>query len=497
MAAKPAADRCSIGAVVDSEASDEAALWQWLADYAQRYRASLGERPVAAPADSLAIARKLSELEPFRQHGISALACIRELVTVAEPGITAMSGPRFAGWVVGGTLPAALAADWLTSTWDQNAGVGEGAPAATAFENAALAWVAALLKLPPDANGALVTGAMSANFCCLAAARGQLLDAASWDVQQRGLFGAPALRVLVGHERHETIDKAVRLLGLGKQALTCVDADGQGRMRASALARTLEHCAEPVVVCAQAGNVNSGAFDPLAEIADCVSRHRERRGPGSAWLHIDGAFGLWARAAEPQAPELSALARGAERADSWATDAHKVLNVPYDSGIVLCREPRTLRRAMEIGGAYLDSGQQRTTYQPGLLSPELSRRARGFALWAALRQLGDAGVSELVVRYAKNARCFARAIGDRAGLRVLNDVCFNQVVVLVDARAGTEPAAWTTGILRALRADGTCYATPSFWHGKPVIRFSFCNASTTEQDTLRMADALLRVVGST
>ncbi|HEY6080543.1 MAG TPA: pyridoxal-dependent decarboxylase [Polyangiaceae bacterium] len=482
--------------MVDSGSSEEAALWQWVADYAQRYRASLGERAVAARADSQAIAGKLSELEPLRQQGISALECIQELVALAEPGITAMSGPRFAGWVVGGTLPAALAADWLTSIWDQNAGVGEGAPAATAFENAALTWVAALLKLAPGVNGTLVTGAMSANFCCLAAARGQLLETAGWDVQQRGLFGAPPLRVFVGHERHETIDKAVRLLGLGKQALTCIEADGQGRLRPAALARELEQCAEPVVVCAQAGNVNSGAFDALAEVADCVSQHRERRGPGSAWLHIDGAFGLWARATAERAPELAALARGAERADSWATDAHKVLNVPYDSGIALCREPRTLRHAMEISGAYLESGQPRATFQPGLLSPELSRRARGFALWAALRQLGEAGVSELVSRYAENARCFAQAIGGRADLRVLNEVCFNQVVVRADAKAGADPAACTTRLVQALQAEGTCYATPSYWHGKPVIRFSFCNASTTQRDALRMAEALVRVVES-
>jgi glutamate/tyrosine decarboxylase-like PLP-dependent enzyme len=482
--------------VVDSASNDEAALWRWVADYAGQYRASLGERAVAARVDGQEIARTLTALERLPLQGKSALECVKELVALAEPGITAMSGPRFAGWVTGGTLPAALAADWLTSTWDQNAGVGEGAPAATAFENAALSWVTALLKLPPGVNGTLVTGAMSANFCCLAAARGHLLEAAGWDVQQQGLFGAPALRVLVGQERHETIDKAVRLLGLGKQSLTCIEADGQGRLRPSVLARELEACVEPVVVCAQAGNVNSGAFDPLADVADCVSRHRERRGPNSVWLHVDGAFGLWVRAAQPGDRDLAALAQGADRADSWATDAHKVLNVPYDSGIALCREPRTLRRAMEIGGAYLGSGQPRTTFQPGLLSPELSRRSRGFALWAALRQLGESGVSEMVTRYAENARCFAHALRGQAGLRVLNDVCFNQVVVQVDAKAGSDAAAWTTGVVRGLQAEGTCYATPSYWHGRPVIRFSFCNASTTEGDALRMADALVRVIGS-
>jgi glutamate/tyrosine decarboxylase-like PLP-dependent enzyme len=465
-----------------------------VADYAARYRSSLGERPVASQVDSETVASKLRELESLPNEGTSALDCVEELVALAEPGITAMSGPRFAGWVVGGTLPAALAADWLTATWDQNAGVGEGAPAATAFENAALAWVVALLRLPKAVKGTLVTGAMSANFSCLAAARGHLLEAVGWDVQQRGLFGAPALRVIVGHERHETIDKAARLLGLGKQALTCVEVDGQGRLRASVLARELERCAEPVVVCAQAGNVNSGAFDALEEVAESVSRHRERRGPGSVWMHVDGAFGLWARAAESRAPELAALCRGAERADSWATDAHKVLNVPYDCGIALCREARSLRRAMETGGAYLESGQPRTTFNSGLLSPELSRRARGFALWAALRQLGQSGVSELVARYAENARSFAHALTGSVGLRVLNDVCFNQVVVLAEPQAGVDPAAWTTRVVQALQTEGTCYATPSSWHGRPVIRFSFCNASTTREDARRMAEALRRVI---
>lgn len=474
--------------------NEDAELWHWVADYAARYRESLGERAVAARADSRAIASRLGELARLPEQGAPALECVKELVALAEPGITAMSGPRFAGWVVGGTLPAALAADWLTSTWDQNAGVGEGAPAATAFENAALSWVVQLLGLPASVNGVLVTGAMSANFCCLAAARGKLLSSVGWDVQQRGLFGAPSLRVLVGHERHETIDKAVRLLGLGKQAITCIEADGQGRLRPAALARELERSAEPVVICAQAGNVNSGAFDPLEEIAECVSSHRARRGPSSAWLHVDGAFGLWARAAESSAPELFALARGAERADSWATDAHKVLNVPYDSGIALCREPTSLRRAMEIGGAYLDSGQPRTTFQPGLHAPELSRRARGFALWAALRQLGQKGVSELVCRYAANARAFAQALGGRAGLHVQNEVCFNQVIVKIEAPAGSEPAAWTNRVVRALQLEGTCYATPSSWRGSPVLRFSFCNATTTERDALAMASALAGVV---
>lgn len=474
--------------------ADELELLQWVAQYAAQYRASLDERPVAARAGARAIAARLAELGPLPAEGVAPLDCIRELVAIAEPGITAMSGPRFSGWVVGGTLPAALAADWLTAAWDQNAGVGEGAPAATAFESAALSWIVEALGLPAGASGTLVTGAMAANFSCLAAARGQLLDSVGWDVQQQGLFGAPTIRVFVGHERHETIDKAIRLLGLGKRAMTCLETDGQGRLRSGALAEKLETCDGPVLVCAQAGNVNSGAFDPLDEIADCVGRYRERRGPGSAWLHVDGAFGLWTRATTT--PDLASLAQGVERADSWATDAHKVLNVPYDSGIALCREPRALRRAMEVGGAYLASGQEHTSFQPALLAPELSRRARGFAVWAALRQLGRRGLSELLTGYAAHARAFAGALASAPSLRVLNEVCFNQVVVQALGPTGTDPAAWTTGVVRSLQAEGTCYATPSFWHGKPVIRFSFCNAATTEHDTRRSAEALLRVVGS-
>jgi glutamate/tyrosine decarboxylase-like PLP-dependent enzyme len=423
------------------------------------------------------------------REGRSAEQVVEELVRVATPGLTAMSGPRFFGWVVGGTLPAALAADWLTSVWDQNAGPAAGAPAATAFELTALRWVVELLALPEEACGALVTGAMAANFVGLAAARSHVLEGAGWDVEQRGLFQAPAVRVLAGHERHDTIDKAVRLLGFGKQAMGFVDVDAQGRLSSKALRRELERSAGPVIVCAQAGNVNSGAFDPFDEIAAAFAEHRRSRGEGLSWLHIDGAFGLWARAT----PSMAGLARGAELADSWATDAHKFLNVPYDCGIALTRHPHAHRRAMAVHGPYLSSGADRQWPSPGAFAPELSRRARGFALWAALRQLGRDGVEDLVTRCCSHARLLAAQLGAAAGLSVLNDVVFNQVVVKAQAPAGVDAGAFTWNLALAIQEEGTCYPTPTLWRSCPALRFSVINADTTADDILRSARAVIDV----
>ena len=361
-------------------------------EHAARYRSSLRERPVAAAANADEILAALEALGPLPEAGRSPREVLDELVEQAGPGLTSMAGPRFFGWVTGGTLPAALAADWMTSAWDQNAGPATGAPAASAFETIAVRWVCELLELPPATRGALVSGTTLANFTALAAARSEVLASAGWDVERDGLGGAPAVRVLVGRERHDSVDKAIRLLGLGKKALRHVDADGQGRLLPSALGRELAAGAGPVIVVAQAGNVNSGAFDPLEQIGAEVEAYRARGAPGLAWLHVDGAFGLWARAAA----ETRGLARGAERADSWATDGHKLLNLPYDSGLVLTRNPRAQRRAMAVQGAYLASGSTSVLSNPGALVPELSRRARGFALWAGLRQLGRSGVERLV-----------------------------------------------------------------------------------------------------
>jgi glutamate/tyrosine decarboxylase-like PLP-dependent enzyme len=402
-----------------------------------------------------------------------------------------MSGPRFFGWVTGGTLASALAADWLTTTWDQNAGPATGAPAAAAFELVALRWVAQLLGLPEQARGALVTGATLANLSALAGARSAVLAAADWDVEQDGLFGAPPVRVLVGRERHASIDKALRLLGFGKRALRVVEADAQGRLRPASLRVELDAWQGPVIVCAQLGNVDSGAFDPVDEIADVLDGWREPSAKGLAWLHVDGAFGLWARASRSLAP----LARGVERADSWATDAHKTLNVPYDSGIVLTRHPEAQRRAMAISAAYLSSGGAPALPNPGALTPELSRRARSFALWAALRELGRQGVDELVTRCAAHARQFARALSTVAGLRVLNEVVFNQVVLGAEPRAGVEPHDTVRELCLELQREGTCYATPTLWRGSPALRFSIVNSLTTESDIQCSADAVRRVYG--
>jgi glutamate/tyrosine decarboxylase-like PLP-dependent enzyme len=458
-------------------------------EHALAWRRSLGTRAVAAAASTDSVHAELLALGGVPAHGRAPAQVLEELVRLAEPGLTAMSGPRFFGWVTGGTLASALAADWLTATWDQNAGPATGAPAAAAFELVALRWVVELLGLPDQTRGALVTGATLANFSALAGARSQVLAAAGWDVEQDGLFGAPAVRILAGVERHASIDKALRLLGFGKRALRVVEADAEGRLRPGALRLELAAWTGPVIVCAQLGNVDSGAFDPMDEIADAVAEYRARCSAGLAWLHVDGAFGLWARASR----SLSPLARGVERADSWATDAHKTLNVPYDSGIVLTRHPEAQRRAHAIHAAYLASGSATALPNPGALTPELSRRARSFALWAALRQLGRQGVDELVTGCAALARRLAHELSAVAGLRVLNEVVFNQVVLGAEPPAGMDAHEGIRALCLALQREGSCYATPTLWRGSPALRFSVVNADTNAADIARSADALRRV----
>jgi glutamate/tyrosine decarboxylase-like PLP-dependent enzyme len=457
--------------------------------HAVDYRDALRVRPHAAPQGVDAIFGTLVALGTLPAEGRPPRAVLDELVALAEPGLTSMAGPRFFGWVTGGTLPIALAADWMTSAWDQNAGPATGAPAASAFEVAALRWVCELLDLPAETRGALVSGATMANFTALAAARHQVLAAAGWDVEQDGLGGAPPVYFLIGRERHDTIDKVVRLLGFGKRALRQIDADAQGRIVPAALRRELAAAPGPVVVCAQAGNVNSGAFDPMLEIVAALDEHRAAHGSELSWLHVDGAFGLWARAAEA----TRSLAAGVERADSWATDGHKFLNLPYDSGIVLTRHARAQRRAMAVHGAYLSSGNPSALQNPGALVPELSRRARGFVLWAALRQLGRSGVAALVTRCVEHARRLAAELGSLDGFSVLNDVVFNQVVVRAAPPVGLEAEAYTRALVVAIQRDGTCYPTPTLWRGAPALRFAISNADTREGDILASAAAVSRV----
>lgn len=468
---------------------DEESLLRAALEHALAYRRSLPTRPVAAGATTETIGRALAALGPLPREGHPAPDVLSELVRLAEPGVTAMSGPRFFGWVTGGTLAAALAADWMTSAWDQNAGPAAGAPAANAFELAAVGWVVELLGLPEETRGALTTGATMANFTALAAARHQVLAAADWDVEKDGLFGAPKVRVLVGQERHDTIDKALRLLGFGKRAMCVIDSDGQGRMLPAALRRELVSSEGPVIVCAQAGNVNSGAFDPLKDIYDALADYRHRQGAERAWLHVDGAFGLWARAAAA----TRHLAAGTELCDSWTTDAHKYLNVPYDSGIVLTRHPRAHRRTMAVHGAYLSSGSGVEATTPGAFAPELSRRARGFVLWAALRQLGRSGLDELVTRSAELARLLGSELEKTAGLGVLNNIVFNQVVMRAAPPGGVPALDFTRDLVLAIQAEGTCYATPTIWRGVPAVRFSIINAATRAGDIIESARAVGRV----
>jgi glutamate/tyrosine decarboxylase-like PLP-dependent enzyme len=446
--------------------------------HARTFYDGLPERPVAARAAAEHILAALDG--PMPGPPTDAVEVIDELARAADPGLTAMPGGRFFGWVIGGALPAAVAADWLTSVWDQNCGSPAGTPAAAAVEQVALRWLAELFDLPRGCSGALVTGAQLANFVGLAAARHRVLHAVGWDLEEDGLAGAPPLSVVVGAERHDTVDRALRFLGVGRRQLVVVDADDAGRMRAERLAAALAGARGPTVVVAQAGNVNGGAVDPLAAIADEVDALRARLPAGAAWLHVDGAFGLWARVS----PALAHLVAGAERADSWASDAHKWLNTPYDCGIVFCRDADAHRAAIGTSAAYLPAQSEQAVRTPFDYTPELSRRARGFAVWAALRQLGRTGVVELVERSCALARRLADGLA-AAGAEVAA-VGLNQVV----ARFGDDER--TREVVRRVLADGTCYPTVTTWKGRAAMRLSVCNFRTDLDDVRRSIDAITR-----
>ncbi|HEX5849866.1 MAG TPA: pyridoxal-dependent decarboxylase [Rubrobacter sp.] len=399
------------------------------------------------------------------------------LARSAEPGLMATSGGRFFGFVIGGTMPTALAADWLASAWDQNAGLYVAAPAASVVEEACGAWLSELFGLPDGVTFGLVTGGQMANFTALAAARHHVLERAGWDVEADGLLGAPRVRVLAGEERHVTIDRALRFLGLGTSSLRPVPADGQGRMRPDALRSALAESSEPTIICAQAGNVNTGAIDPLDDICDAA---------GDAWVHVDGAFGLWAAAS----PSLRHLIRGLEHADSWATDAHKWLNVPYDSGLVFCAHPRAHRAAMGTQASYLVASETGERDQLDW-NPEASRRARGFPIYAAIRSLGRSGVADLVDRCCAHARRFAEALEREPGVEVLADVVLNQVLVrFLDP--GGDHGSRTRTVIRAVQEDGTCWLGGTTWQGQVAMRISVSNWSTTTEDVDRSVEAILR-----
>jgi glutamate/tyrosine decarboxylase-like PLP-dependent enzyme len=365
-----------------------------------RYLESLGERKVAPAPEAVAAIRGFDE--PLPLTSCRPAETLSLLDRLGSPATTAMAGPRFFGFVIGGTLPVTLAANWLAGAWDQNTGLFRPTPATAFLEQVALRWLLELLQLPRECGGAFVTGATVANLCGLAAARHAVLKRAGWNVERDGLFGAPAITVLIGAEAHPSVSKSLGVLGLGRSRVITVPVDGQGRMRADAL----PPIEGPAIVCVQAGNVNTGAFDPIDEI--CGRAHA-----AGAWVHVDGAFGLWAAAA----PRHAALCRGIGEADSWATDAHKWLNVPYDCGLAFVRDPHALRAAMAITAEYLPTETE--FRNPGDYTPELSRRARGVEVWAALRTLGRSGVAELIERNCAQARRFASKLA-AAGCEILN-----------------------------------------------------------------------------
>ncbi len=456
-----------------TESASDAERGDLLRDAAERgiaYRAGIIDRRVAP--DPQAVRDLTANLGgPLPEHPVDAQEMLAQLDRFGSPATMATSGGRFFGFVIGASMPSTVAAGWLATAWDQNTGLLAAAPATTLIEDIALEWLLEILDLPRESGGAFVTGCQMANFTALAAARHAVLARLGWDVESQGLFGAPELPVIVSADAHNTIFKSLAMLGLGRDRVLRVPIDSQGRMRADAM----PGINGPAIVCIQHGNINTGAFDPADPIIDWA---RER----DAWVHVDGAFGLWARVAPDRAP----LARGVERADSWATDAHKWLNVPYDCGIALVRDRSALRGAMGTGAAYL---QESPVREPMHFTPELSRRARGVEVWAALKTLGRSGVAEMVERCCSHATRFAEGLR-AAGFEVLNDVVLNQVLVSF----GDD--ATTLRVIERLQADGTCFCSGTTWQGRAAMRISVSSYATTERDVDLSLAAMRRLASA-
>ncbi|MBU8864780.1 pyridoxal phosphate-dependent decarboxylase family protein [Paenarthrobacter aromaticivorans] len=428
--------------------------------HATDWLASVPSRSVRPASDADQVASSL--LSSLPDEATDAADVVDELAALAEPGLMAIQSGRFYGWVMGGTLPAAMAADWLVSAWDQNAGLRFATPAAAAIEESAAAWLLELLDLPRGSDVGFTTGATTANFAGLAAGRQYLMDEAGWDLADLGLTGAPRITTFAGRERHAAVDLALRYLGLG--ACVPVDTDHQGRILPDALADAMDEQPGPSLVCLQAGNLHSGAFDPMSE-AIAVAHDRE------AWVHVDGAFGLWAAVS----PHLRGRLAGVEEADSWATDAHKTLNVPYDCGLAIVSRPEALRRAFSIHTSYLIATETGLG-DPFDKVPELSRRARGIPVWAALRQLGRSGVIAMVDRLAANARALAEGLAGIPGVEILNDVVFTQVSVAFGSDDRTHR------VTQRLMAEGIVWMSGSSWRGREILRISVSNWSTDAGD---------------
>ncbi|HEX3895921.1 MAG TPA: pyridoxal-dependent decarboxylase [Rudaea sp.] len=434
------------------------------------YLDGIRERNVAPDANAVAVLDALDL--PLPDGPCAAEKVLALLDRYGSPATMGMAGPRYFGFVIGGSVPASLAANWLATAWDQNTGLYNITPATARIEQTALRWLVELLDLPRDCGGAFVTGATVANFVALAAARHAVLERVGWKVEADGLFGAPPITVVIGAEAHPTLIKSLGMLGLGRNRVVKIPADEQGRLRVDALPPVKG----PTIVCAQIGNVNTGAFDAVADI-------RKRIGT-DAWLHVDGAFGLWARVA----PTRKKFVEGIDAADSWATDAHKWLNVPYDSGLAFVRDADALRAAMAITAEYLPT--QSAWRNPSDYTPELSRRARGVDIWAVLLNLGRSGVIEMIERNCRHARRFAEGLS-AAGFEILNDVVLNQVLVSFG------DAERTQRIVAAIQTDGTCWCGGTVWQGKTAMRISVSSWATTESDVERSIEAIIRVAGNT
>jgi glutamate/tyrosine decarboxylase-like PLP-dependent enzyme len=453
------------------------------ADHASRYLDEVRERPVRPAASGDELRALLGGA--LGDSGTSAAGVIDALAEAGRRGTVATQGPRYFGFVVGGSLPAATAADWLVSAWDQNAGLYVLSPVVSVVEDLVAGWVKEIAGVDPGWSAGFVTGGQMANFTCLAAARHHVLAAAGWDVEHDGLFGAPAVEVVVSDEAHYTIFTTLRMLGLGAGRVRRIATDGQGRMRADALASALAGGSGPCIVCAQAGNVNSGAFDPLPAVADAA----KARG---AWLHVDAAFGLWAAAA----PALRHLVDGIARADSIGTDAHKWLNVPYDCGIALTAHRESHRRALLLPAQYIQATSSER--DPHEFTPEESRRARAVPVYAALRVLGRSGLREMVERGCANARRMASRLAGHPQVAVLNDVVLNQVLLRFLPSNGDEAQAdaFTRRVIAAVQDEGTCWVSGTTWQGQGAMRFSVSNWGTTEADIDRSAEAVIRAIAA-
>jgi glutamate/tyrosine decarboxylase-like PLP-dependent enzyme len=432
-----------------------------------RYRETLATRKVVPEQASLDALDQLDEAMP--EQGESDMATLAMLDELVSPATVAMAGPRFFGFVVGGSSPVTLATNWLSAAWDQNVHMHEAAPGPARLEQVAIDWLVDVLQLPPGTGAGFVTGATVANFTALAAARHRVCEDAGWDVEANGLIGAPEITVIIGDEAHPTLTKSLGLLGFGRNRVVRVPVDDQGRM----IAAQLPEIDGPTIICTQVGNVNSGAFDPVGEICDAAK-------PQGAWVHVDGAFGIWAAASK----QLRPLVAGMDKADSWAADAHKWLNVPYDSGVSFVRKPNDLKAAMSITAEYLPVESARRN--PSDFVPELSRRARGVDIWAALRTLGRSGLEGMLDRCCALARRFESGLRD-AGFDILNDVVLNQVLVSFG------DADVTRRIIDAIQKDGTCWCGVTAWQGQTAMRISVSNWSTSEADVDASLAAMLRI----